>query len=97
MSELYVDRGEEGVNKQIFDLFHANKSAIESTFGGPLEWLRLDDRRACRIVYTSTLGGLSSDESQWPAIQDSMIDSMHRLEQALKPYLARVQSEVLGK
>jgi uncharacterized protein DUF4268 len=53
-AELYIDRGKDFLleNKQIFDQLHANRDAIDKSFGSPLVWERLEGRRACRIQYT---------------------------------------------
>jgi len=92
-AELYIDRGKDrdGENKRIFDQLAAHKEAIEGAFGGPLSWERLEERRACRIRYTSESGGYRTPEEQWPAIQDHIIDAMVRLERALKPYIAKLK------
>ena len=49
--ELYIDRGKDTdeENKTIFDTLVASKDDIEATFGEPLEWQRLESKRACRI------------------------------------------------
>jgi len=83
--ELYIDRGDVGENKDIFDRFASQKSSIEKTFGGPLSWERLDAKRACRIKYRADNGGYRSPESEWPAIQSDMVEAMNRLESALLP------------
>jgi hypothetical protein len=97
-AELYIDRGADAeTNKRIFDFLHSHKTELEKTFGGELSWQRLDDKRACRIAFTTPLGGWRSDESCWPAIQDAMIDAMIRLEKAFVPQLGKLKSEVLSK
>ena len=83
--ELYIDRGEATENKRIFDQLHSQKTAIENTFGGPLSWERLDQRRASRIKYVIDTGGYRSPESEWPSIQRDMVNAMIKLEDALKP------------
>jgi hypothetical protein len=90
--ELYIDRGKEAgeESKTIFDSLAASKDAIEKEFGGPLEWQRLEGKRACRIRKLIPIGGYRDDESKWPSIQDAMIDAMIRLEKALKPYIAKL-------
>jgi hypothetical protein len=97
-AELYIDRGPDAeANKRIFDFLHSHRTEIEQAFGGELSWQRLDEKRACRIAFTTTLGGWRSEESRWPEIQDAMIDAMIRLEKALAPQLAKLKTEVLSK
>jgi hypothetical protein len=86
-SELYIDRGDAVENKRIFDQLHARKDEIEKAFGRTLSWERLDTKRACRIKYVVDRGGYRSPESQWPEIQSEMVESMTKLEAALRPCL----------
>lgn len=86
-AELYIDTGDRDDNKRIFDGLAAKREAIDQAFGGKLEWERLDEKRACRIRHTIEEGGLTSGEDAWPKIQNSMIEAMRRLANALKPYL----------
>lgn len=88
VTELYIDRGDAAENKKAFDHLFSRKDEIEKTFGGPLLWERLDTKRACRIKHVIETGGYRSPESQWPAIQAEMVDSMSRLEVALRPGLS---------
>jgi hypothetical protein len=94
--ELYIDRGadQDEANKRIFDRLHALRAEIEKAFGGGLSWQRLDGKQACRIGHTLTAGGWRSEESQWPQVQDAMIDAMIRLERALLPHLEKLKAEV---
>ena len=84
--ELYIDRADAATNKRIFDSLYAEKDAIESAFGAPFEWQRLDSRKACRISYALHVGGLL-DKERWPEIQTQMIDKMLQLERTFKPYI----------
>jgi hypothetical protein len=97
--ELYIDRGtgKAAENKELFDGLKKHKEEIEKAFGGGLDWQRLDDKQGCRIAHTLTPGGYRSDESQWPAIQDAMIDAMIRLEQALAPHLAKLKADLAAE
>jgi hypothetical protein len=89
--ELYIDRGpgagEE--NARIFDGLQAAKEDVEEVFGGPLDWDRLDEKRACRIAKRLALGGYR-DEPLWPEIQEATIAAMVKLELALRPHIAKI-------
>jgi len=89
--ELYIDTDKEtgDKNKRIFDLLAQDKSSIENVFGEPLEWERLDSKRASRIRKTFSSLGLSQEDG-WPELQDQMIDAMIRLEKAVKPFLGKI-------
>jgi hypothetical protein len=89
--ELYIDRGRgaEDTNKAIFDSLHQERDAIERVFGEPLEWQRLDGKRACRISKKIEIGGYK-DREKWPEIQDEMIQKMIRLSKSLKPHIAKL-------
>jgi hypothetical protein len=88
--ELYIDRGDDSKdeNEAIFDKIHAHQDVVERSFGGPLDWQRLDGKRACRICTVIEGGGLTN-EDEWPQIQDAMIDAMIRFEKALRPYVEK--------
>lgn len=84
---VYIDTGQAEENERIFNDLATKKTEIEKAFGGPLEWERMEDKRACRIRYTLHLGGLSAGEDEWPKIWDPLIDAMQRLVDAFKPYI----------
>ena len=51
--ELYLDGGDKDANKLLFERLLARKGEFEQVVGEPLQWERLDNRRACRVaVYT---------------------------------------------
>ena len=63
--ELYLDRGNSVENKQLFDELLAQRDDIERLVGEPMEWERMDSRRACRIaVYTKAQILTDSDSSE---------------------------------
>ncbi len=90
--ELYIDRGKESEteNKKIFDDLYKHKDEIEKTFGHELSWERLDNKRACRIAKSITVGGYR-DPEKWDNIIDNMIDYMIRLEKALSPIISKMK------
>ncbi len=85
--ELYIDTPDQAANKAIFDHLHHHREAIEQAFGAPLEWQRLDFRRASRIAYTLRGKGGLQDRDRWDELQEAMIDAMIRMEKAFRPYL----------
>jgi hypothetical protein len=88
-AELWIDKGKnaETENKEIFDKLVAAKEEIEQIFGGPLEWRRMDGKKACCIRKQITLGGYRDDEQAWHKIHEAMVDAMIRLHAALSPHL----------
>lgn len=90
--ELYIDLGRDSdeTNKAIFDQLAAHREAIETAFGEPLTWERLDGRRACRIRKDFSGGGYR-DEEKWLTIQERLVDAMIRFEKALGPQIAKLR------
>lgn len=90
--ELYIDRGKDSgnQNKEIFDQLYEHKDEIEKTFGGKLEWQRLDNRNASRIRKVFDCAGLN-DEEKWDELQNDMIQNMINLERALKKYINEIK------
>jgi hypothetical protein len=92
--EVYIDRGAgcDLENKEIFDGFLADKERIETEFGAPLIWERLDGKRASRICIVIQ-GGYRDDEQLWPKTHEPMVDAMIRLERAFHPLFAQLKSK----
>jgi len=72
--------------KKVFDLLYAARSEIESAFGEPLQWERLDEKNASRIQYEFN-GSFQSSEDDWPEILDELIDCMDRFIVSIGPHL----------
>lgn len=92
-AELYIDRGKNSdeENKAIFDQLVAHRTEIEESYGGTLSWERMDAKRACRIRATM-MGGYKAPEAEWPALQTTLVQSMVRLERALRPFLRNLRT-----
>lgn len=78
--ELLIQRDD---GRALLQRIQQDKVAIEADFGGPLEWLEREGVRQCRILH-QVEGGYLSPESEWPAIQDQLIDAMIRLDRAVR-------------
>lgn len=89
-AELYIDFGDQERNKAVFETLAENRATIEEAFGGPLDWQRLEGRRASRIRVT--LPGGWRDEEAWPEVVDRLSTSMARLEAAFRPYIQKLRA-----
>lgn len=59
--ELYIDNGDGDWNKAFFDALLADRLTIEAALGSPLDWTRLDNKRASRIAIRRN-GSITSDQ-----------------------------------
>lgn len=82
---FYIGRVEKSENKAVYDHLISFKAEIEERFGKELEWLRLDEKKSCRIQYSHDFEG--NDKDCWPEIVSWMIENMKQLELAIKPHL----------
>ncbi|MGP8049971.1 MAG: DUF4268 domain-containing protein [Desulfobaccales bacterium] len=90
--ELYIDRGKDSQeeNENIFDKLMTFKKEIDEVFDGPLEWEKLEGKRACRIKKTIAEGGYLDEEQKWPKIQEIMVSTMIRFETAFSPQINKL-------
>jgi len=79
----FIRPGREEQNAAAFGALLAQKNTLEATFGGKLDWDEVPGRLR-RSIGVELLGGWASPETEWPEIQDRMIDALIRLEGALK-------------
>ncbi|BDY07058.1 DUF4268 domain-containing protein [Ferrimonas sp. YFM] len=80
--ELWISRGQTEQNKFLFDQLFAHKDEIEATFGQPLEWMRLDNKKSCRIQFARAAEGFNKE--RWPEWVAWHLEQMSRLEKAFK-------------
>ena len=73
-------------NKKIFDYFYSHKKDIDHSFGGELNWERLDEKVGSRIsISLYDVSILNRDD--WDKIMDFLTDNMIRMEKALRKYI----------
>jgi hypothetical protein len=90
---LVINRGKESdtENRRILDELKAHKDEIERAFGSPLTWYQREDVKLCAIIHEIAIGGYRDEEAKWTTIQDAIIDSMVRLEKALRPFVELIR------
>lgn len=85
-AETYIDRGDAAQNKGIFDKLLVSREDVEKQFGEPLQWERLEDRRASRIaVYRA--GSIESDSQSLQEIKAWAIEKLLQFKKVLGPRL----------
>lgn len=88
--ELYIDRDDDqALNKRIFDALNAQAPDIEAQIGAKLEWRRLDNKRASRVLWYTTIGDLRREDT-WDAVQDEMIAMMIKFHDIFSDYFANL-------
>jgi hypothetical protein len=87
-AEVYIDQGEAEKNKALFDRFLAERHVLEGEFGEPLEWERLDDKRASRVaVYRD--GTIEESDERLAEIRNWAIERLLRFKRVFGPRLLR--------
>jgi Domain of unknown function (DUF4268) len=86
--ELRIEGPSEAENHEIFSLLFEDRTEIEENFGEQLEWNLVEGRKKCSVKKNLSAGGYRADRADWPQIQESMIDAMIRLEEAIKARVA---------
>lgn len=89
--ELSIQRGEAAENKWFFDHLALEKEAIEAAFGSPLDWRRMDERKASRIMFAEPVDGY--DRANWPGMVAWLSENIRRFEAAFKEPLARLNRQ----
>ena len=73
-------------DKELYDQIEASKDEIEKKIGFPLDWQRLDDKKASRILYR--IPGLNFDNhSNYDSLMNDMIDKAIMFVNVFKKYV----------
>lgn len=91
--ELYIDRGDQEENNQVFNKLLQMKEMIEEAFGNKLEWKKLNDKRACRIKFENTEYNIFEKE-HWDEMIKFLSDGMVEFEKAFKEPLKKINKEL---
>jgi hypothetical protein len=85
--ELWISRSSAEENTFIFDELIKQQSAINAAFGEPLEWMRLEGKKSCRIQFSHSAEGFNKE--LWPEFSVWHLEHMSRLEKAIKQPLQK--------
>ena len=86
--ELYIDVLDGEKNKAIFDNLQEQKEIIHREYGYPLEWERLDDKRASRIaIYRD--GSIEDSEEDLSEIKKWHIEHLLKFKKTFTPFLKK--------
>ena len=73
-------------NKSLFDKLYSQKDEIEKKLGFAMDWMRLDNAKASRILYR--IPGLNFDDhSNYDKLIDEAIDKVIAMKKVFKEYL----------
>lgn len=75
--ELYIDSGNRGDNKSLFDQLYMRRESIEADMGIALQWERLDERRASRVAVYQR-GAITDEPKELEALKLWALDKMCR-------------------
>ncbi|UWR10918.1 DUF4268 domain-containing protein [Sulfitobacter mediterraneus] len=90
--ELSLQRSETAENKWVFDQLFVSKDQIETAFGAELDWRRMNDKKASRIVYSEPFDGF--DRDAWPEMINWLSAHIQKLEKAFSVPLSRINQQI---
>jgi len=92
-AEIYIDQGDQEKNKLLFDALKDEEEEITATYGNPLEWERLDEKRASRIaIYRD--GMIESSDSELEEIRKWQIENLLQIKQVFAPEIHKALREI---
>jgi hypothetical protein len=90
-TEVYIDREDATWNKWLFDELYRQRGEIETLFGEPLEWERLDNKRASRIAAYRT-GSIEDPPQALEETKVWAIEHLLRTKQVFGPRISTLAS-----
>jgi len=80
--ELYIDTGDQIINKAVFDELYLERQLIEQEMGEKLSWERLDSRRASRIALYND-GNIENDQTKLKELEDWTLEKLPKFYNAI--------------
>lgn len=91
--KLYIDRGKEAGedNISIFNQLLENRIEIEDSLNFQINWLSLEEYRACVIDCEIASGGWQTNKKEWDIVIEDCINRMIQFKNVLQPYINQVK------
>jgi hypothetical protein len=94
--ELYINSGDKDNNKAIFDSLYSKKDAVETEFGQPLVWERLDEKVTARVKYELSNVSIFNEED-WDKMIEFMVKYVPKFEAAFKKPIQEISKKYLSR
>jgi len=91
-AELYIDTPDADRNEQILDELMKKREAIEKHFGQPLEWERLEEKRACRVACYRD-GNVEDASEKLEEIQAWAIEKLLVFKRVFTPLIKNISTQ----
>lgn len=88
---LNFGRASQTENKALFDALYLHRPDIELSFGEPLIWEKMEDKKSSKVSYYRS-GINYYNEDDWPTIIAFCIEYINKLQKAVNPHLVEVKS-----
>ena len=87
--QFVLDRNTKEQNKVLFDYLYNRRDQLQSTFGAPLEWRRLDEKNVSMAVFRKPFDGYNRDH--WDEMIDWLVGHIKKLEATFKPEIPNLR------
>jgi hypothetical protein len=87
--EFSLSRASTDENKAMFDDLYRQKDSIEAAFGEPLDWRRLEHKKASIIGFATQFD--ADDRSSWPEAIAWMVEYVGRLHRTFAPAVPKLR------
>jgi len=92
-AEVYINRGTQKENKEIYDYILRHKTNIEDELGENLVWERMDDNVTSRIKIQ--LDGVNVfDEEDWPKMISFLIEKTEKMEKVFRGIVKKLKNHL---
>jgi hypothetical protein len=87
--EFWLSRGTPAKNKAMFDYLYERRTQLETVFGAPLVWRRLDAKKASMVLFEKAFAGF--DRENWPAMVSWLAVHVSKLEKTFGPEIGNLR------